>query len=226
MATNQGHNDDPIEQALEAALAGRMLLTHPFYLRWEAGELSTGELANYSSQYRHFEAALPGLLKDLSAQLATAGSVAAGAIVSQNLSDELGRPRPHLELFDHFAAAVGGTPAGPTQATDALTSTYTDLVTESAIAGLAGLAAYETQASAIARSKAEGLRLHYGVDEQGTAFWDVHAAMEVEHGDWIVDALACLDAQPGQVEAAARRGADAWWAFLDDREAEAAVGAA
>jgi len=210
MATNQGHNDDPIEQALEAALAGRMLLTHPFYLRWEAGELSTGELANYSSQYRHFEAALPGLLKDLSAQLATAGSVAAGAIVSQNLSDELGRPRPHLELFDHFAAAVGGTPAGPTQATDALT----------------GLAAYETQASAIAGSKAEGLRLHYGVDEQGTAFWDVHAAMEVEHGDWIVDALACLDAQPGQVEAAARRGADAWWAFLDDREAEAAVGAA
>jgi pyrroloquinoline quinone (PQQ) biosynthesis protein C len=158
--------------------------------------------------------------------LVAAGSVAAGAIVSQNLSDELGRPRPHLELFDHFAAAVGGTPAAPTQATDALTSTYTDLVAESAVAGLAGLAAYETQASAIAGSKADGLRLHYGIDEQGTAFWDVHAAMEVEHGDWIVDALACLDAQPGQVEAAARRGADAWWAFLDDREAEAAVDAA
>jgi len=226
MATNPAHNDDAIKLALEAALAGRMLLTHPFYLRWEAGELSPGELANYSSQYRHFEAALPTLLRDLSAQLVAAGSVAAGAIVSQNLSDELGRPRPHLELFDHFADAVGGTPVAPTQATDGLTSTYTDLVAESAVAGLAGLAAYETQASAIAGSKADGLRLHYGIDEQGTAFWDVHAAMEVEHGDWIVDALVCLDAQPGQVEAAARRGADAWWAFLDDREAEAAVGAA
>ena len=223
MPKNQGRHVDPIEQALESALAGRMLLTHPFYRRWEAGELSLGELANYSSQYRHFEAALPGLLRDLAGQLGEAGSVSAAAIVSQNLSDELGNPCSHLELFDRFATAVGGAPSDATTATDSLTSTYAELVTESAVAGLAGLAAYETQASAIARTKAEGLRLRYAVDEQGTSFWDVHAAMEADHGDWILDALATLDARPEQVEAAARRGADAWWAFLDDREAEASV---
>jgi pyrroloquinoline quinone (PQQ) biosynthesis protein C len=222
MPTNQERREDLIEQALEAALAGRMLLTHPFYLRWEAGELSPGELANYSSQYRHFEATLPGLLRGLSGQLTARGSREAAAIVSHNLEDELGNPCSHLELFDRFATAVGGTPAAPTAATDTLTSTYAELVTESAVAGLAGLAAYETQASAIAGSKAEGLRLRYGIDEQGTSFWDVHAAMEVEHGDGILDALASLDARPEQVESAARRGADAWWAFLDDREAEAA----
>ena len=224
MATNPGHHDDSIEQALAAALAGRMLLTHPFYLRWEAGELSAVELATYSSQYRHFEAVLPALLRDLTEQLTAAGSAEAAGIVSANLDDELGNPRPHLELFDDFAEAVGGIRAEPTPTTDALTSTYIDLVTESAIAGLAGLAAYETQASAIAGSKAEGLRLHYGIDDHGTAFWDVHATMEADHGDWIVDALAGLETRPGQVEAAARRGADAWWAFLDDREAEAVVG--
>jgi pyrroloquinoline quinone (PQQ) biosynthesis protein C len=223
MPTNQGQHSDPIEQALEAALAGRMLLTHPFYRRWEAGELSPGELARYSSQYRHFEATLPDLLGDLSRQLTDAGSVDAAAIVGQNLDDEVGNPSSHLELFDRFVTAVGGSPASPTTATATLTSTYADLVTESAVAGLAGLAAYETQASAIAWTKAEGLRLHYQIDEQGTSFWDVHATMEAEHGDWILDALASLDARPDQVEAAARRGADAWWGFLDDREDEASV---
>jgi pyrroloquinoline quinone (PQQ) biosynthesis protein C len=223
MPTNQGQHSDPIEQALEAALAGRMLLTHPFYLRWEAGELSPDELARYSSQYRHFEATLPGLLEDLSGQLTDAGSVDAAAIVGQNLQDERGNPCPHLELFDRFVSAVGGVPAGPSAATSALTSTYADLVRESTVAGLAGLAAYETQASAIAWTKAEGLRFNYGIDAEGTSFWDVHATMEAEHGDWILDALASLDARPDQVEAGARRGADAWWGFLDDREAEASV---
>ncbi|HXA33161.1 MAG TPA: iron-containing redox enzyme family protein [Acidimicrobiales bacterium] len=223
MPTNQGQHSDPIEQALEAALAGRMLLTHPFYLRWEAGELSPDELARYSSQYRHFEATLPGLLEDLSGQLTDAGSVDAAAIVGQNLRDERGNPCPHLELFDRFVTAVGGAPAAPSTATSALTSTYADLVREGAVAGLAGLAAYETQASAIAWTKAEGLRFNYGIDAEGTSFWDVHATMEAEHGDWILDALASLDARPDQVAAAARRGADAWWGFLDDREAEASV---
>ncbi len=226
MATNPGYDDNRLEQALAAALDGRMLLTHPFYVRWEAGELAPVELAAYSSQYRHFEAMLPGLLGDLADQLMSEGSVEAARAISANLDDELGNPGPHLELFDRFVAAVGGTSAQPTPATGALASTYTDLVIEGAVAGLAGLAAYETQASAIAGSKAEGLRLHYGIDDQGTAFWDVHAAMEADHGDWIVDALASLDAEPVQVNAAARRGADAWWAFLDDREAEAAVSSA
>jgi hypothetical protein len=47
--------------------------------------------------------------------------------------------------------------------------------------------------------------------------------MEDDHGDWALDALALLGADPADVTDAARRGADAWWAFLDEREAEAPV---
>ena len=43
------------------------------------------------------------------------------------------------------------------------------------------VAAYEVQAADIAATKADGLRRHYGVDPQGTRFWDVHAGQEVEH---------------------------------------------
>ena len=89
------------------------------------------------------------------------------------------------------------------------------------MAALAGLAAYETQASAIAATKGDGLRRWYGMDSAGTEFWDVHAGMEADHGEWALDSLALLGADPDEVTEAARRGADAWWAFLDEREAEA-----
>jgi pyrroloquinoline quinone (PQQ) biosynthesis protein C len=59
------------------------------------------------------------------------------------------------------------------------------------------------------------------MDPAGTEFWDVHAEMDVDHGDWTLEALALLGADPSEVARAARRGADAWWAFLDEREAEA-----
>ena len=66
--------------------------------------------------------------------------------------------------------------SAPGPAAEALVSTYFDLVAEGPVAALAGLAAYETQASAIASSKADGLRRWYGMDAAGTEFWDVHAA--------------------------------------------------
>ena len=77
--------------------------------------------------------------------------------------------------------------------------TYFELVADGPVAALAGLAAYETQASAIASTKADGLRRWYGLDAAGTEFWDVHARMDADHGEWAVDALARLGADPAEV---------------------------
>jgi pyrroloquinoline-quinone synthase len=214
--------DHPLGEALASALRGRELLGHPFYLRWQAGELAPGELAEYAVHYRAFEAALPVVLAAVVDRLRAEGEVEAAATVGQNLSDELGRPEPHLVLFDRFAGALdppSATVPGP--AAQALVATYADLVAEGPVAALAGLAAYETQASAIAATKGDGLRRWYGMDSAGTEFWDVHAGMEADHGEWALDSLALLGADPDEVTKAARRGADAWWAFLDEREAEA-----
>jgi len=216
--------DHPLSGAMDAALDGRELLGHAFYLRWQAGELAPDELARYAVNYRVFEAALPIVLSAVVEQLRDEGEVEAAATVGQNLHDELSRPEPHLALFDRFAAALD-TPSAPDPgpAAQALVATYADLVSEGPVAAVAGLAAYETQAAAVATSKGEGLRRWYGMDAAGTEFWDVHAGMEADHGDWALDALALLGADPDDVTEAARRGADAWWAFLDEREAEAPV---
>ena len=128
---------------------------------------------------------------------------------------------PHLVLFDRFAAALPAADApAPGPAADALADTYLALAEQSPVAAIAGLAAYETQAAAIAATKGDGLRRWYGVDADGTTFWDVHATMDVDHGDWAVEALALLGADEAEVTDASRRAADAWWALLDEREAE------
>jgi pyrroloquinoline quinone (PQQ) biosynthesis protein C len=217
--------DHPLAEALASALEGRELLRHPFYLRWQAGELAPSELAAYAVNYRAFESALPVVLTAVVEQLRSEGEVEAAATVGQNLADELGRPEPHLTLFDRFASAleVQATSTEPGPAAQVLVATYADLVSDGPIAAVAGLAAYETQAAAIATTKADGLRAWYGMDTAGTEFWDVHAGMEADHGDWALDALALLGADPDEVTEAARRGADAWWAFLDERQAEAPI---
>jgi pyrroloquinoline quinone (PQQ) biosynthesis protein C len=213
--------------AVAAALEGRTLLTHPFYQRWEAGLLAPGELADYAAEYRAFEAALPVLLAEVAEGLSSAEEAPAADLVRTNLADELGRPEPHLDLFDRFAEAVGAPsePTVPGPAARQLVATYRGLVAEGPASALAGLAAYETQASSIAASKADGLRRWYGTPQSGTAFWDVHATMDADHGEWTLDALDALDADPEEIGRAARRAADAWWSLLDEREAAAPASA-
>ena len=211
---------DDMRQSIEAALAGRRLLSHPFYQRWEAGLLQPGELAAYAEQYQHFETALPGLLRAMLDGLDP--NTPAARLIAQNLADEEGNPQPHVALFAAFADGVGAQPTAPTEATRNLLDTYGRLVSAGSAAGLAALTAYETQAPEIAATKAAGLRAHYALDSRATEFWDVHAHMDRDHAEWAVDALAQLPHAEAAIPAA-RAAADAWWAFLDEREREAAV---
>lgn len=208
--------------AVEEALEGRRLLSHPFYQRWSQGGLRVEELAAYAGQYRHIEAGLPGWLESIQR---SAPNPAVRELVQRNLDDEVGGQATHVELFDLFAVAVGAsspadTEAGP--ATRSLLDTHAELVASSAAEGLAAVLAYELQAPEISASKAAGLRSLYGVDGDGVAFWDTHAGMEDAHASWTLDAVVAAGGQPATVTTAARRAADAWWAFLDEREAAAA----
>ena len=203
------------------AVTGRMLLEHPFYRRWEAGTLAPDELSRYAEQYRHIEAALPEVLEAIVEGLPDSTP---RSLVEQNLAEERGVPTAHLSMFDDFAGRVGArsaAAAGP--ATMHLVRLQHRSASRSAAAGIATLAAYECQAADIARSKAEGLRRHYGIDALGTRFWDVHAVLESRHADWSCEALVSLDAAEAAVTDATAAAAQAWWEFLDEREAAAAA---
>jgi len=209
-----------LDALFDDILGSRRLLTHPFYRRWEAGALEEGELASYASQYRHFEATLPIVLERIAEQLPEGR---ARSLVQANLDDERSVPAPHLELFDSFAAAVGAAPSGATAATTALIDLYLSAADRSPVAALSAVAAYEVQAPSIAASKAAGLLAWYGLDDRGARFWDVHAAVDEMHGSWMLDALGELTDDVLEIRGPAAAAADAWWAFLDEREAAAPV---
>ncbi len=141
-------------------------------------------------------------------------------LIEANLADELSNPRPHVELFEDFSAAVGAADqVDPTMATSELVEVYEDAAEHGPVRLLAVVAAYETQAAEIAATKAAALSLHYGLGHVGTEFWTVHATAEQEHSAWSVEALESLGAARGEVRRWANRSARAWWRFLDEREA-------
>ena len=212
----------PIDEVLAEAIVGRRLLTHPFYRRWEAGTLNEGELAAYAEQYRHIERELPVTLAAIVEAL-PAGR--ARDLVEANLADELGTPEPHAQLFESFARAAGATPDAPaTPSTAALLAVVRTTAANDPVAALAMIAAYEVQAADIAASKGDGLRRHYGFDDEGTAFWDVHRTLEVDHAGWSMEALTALEADLDVVQAAATVSADSWWLFLSERDELAPAG--
>jgi pyrroloquinoline-quinone synthase len=193
------------------------LLDHPFYRAWIAGELTLDDLAEYASQYRHFEEALPAVLEATAAQLP---SGEARRLVEDNLADERSRPQPHLNLLQDFATSVGaGPPQAPSPATANLVATYQNAAQAGPVPALAVVGAYEVQAAEIASTKADSLRSQYHLATDGTQFWDVHAQLEESHAHWTAEALNELSAEPHHVYRHAAASAQAWWDFLDDRQA-------
>jgi pyrroloquinoline-quinone synthase len=209
-------NTSGISSVIGAALDGKRLLDHPFYRRWEAGEVTVGELADYAGQYRHFENYVPGFLGALVASLPEGPG---RDLVAANLADELGDPVPHVELFERFAAAVGAPVTEPSPAMAELLGVHDDLLARSARHGLAGFLAYESQAADVADRKADGLKRHYGLDQDAVSFWAHHAEVDVRHAEWARQALDDMDYEQESLEPSVRLAADAWWRFLDEREA-------
>jgi pyrroloquinoline-quinone synthase len=203
-----------LQQSLCDALSDRQLLDHPFYRRWEAGELSREELAKYAEQYRHFETMIPQFLTRLRNELSPG---VARDLVEANLLDEIAVPS-HVELFERFAETLGANHVPPSPAMRAVIDAYEQVARQGAIPALSGLLAYESQGAAVADSKVAGLAKHYDVPAEALVFWDEHGSFEGDHAQWTFDALASLQPDIDDVRGAARVVGDAWWSFLDERE--------
>jgi len=203
-----------LQETFDAALVNQQLLDHPFYRRWEAGELKYGELTGYAEQYRNFETMLPTFLLRLSEMLPE--GVARDAVLD-NYRDEVSTPS-HLELFESFADFYGATDAPISAAMTALVDAYDEVLRQGPEAALAGLIAYESQGAAIADSKAEGLVKHFNASSDAVTFWTVHGTIEENHAQWTMDALTSLEPNDAVVVAGAHLVGEAWWAFLDERE--------
>ena len=207
-----------LETRLLAAIAPHDLLCHPFYRAWSMGTLTRRDLAAYAAQYQHQVDALPALLREA---LAQTGEPA----LLRNLAEEEGEEgTPHAALWARFAGALEAAPAAPAAETREAAAALAALCAEGPVQSLAALWAYELQTSRVAGPKRAGLA-GYGVSE--TAFFALHEELDVHHARDLLEALLrrCGDDAALQDEAcaAAVRGAQAQWRFLDGVERRRSV---
>lgn len=206
---------------LDQQIQARSILKHPFYIAWQRGELTREQLAVYARIYYPHVAAFPRYLETA---IASADDPVVRAELERNLTDELGEPKAHNELWLDFAAGLGldralVSDAQPHHAAEDIVDTFMRLAHRGSATGLAALYAYESQQPEVARQKADGLRAFYGVEEPETlAYFDVHAEADLRHRAGEREALSrCLEdgASPEDVLDAASQALDAYWGLLD-----------
>ena len=176
------------------------ILNHPFYRRWEAGELTRDDLAYYAGEYRHAVAALADLAETTS--------------TPEHGAEE----RAHLDLWDDFARELGADLGRP-----ARLETH-DCVAAWSLEGAAGLGALysiESTQPEIARTKRDGLVAWYGfaAGSRGTAYFDVHVDRDLEHAAQTRARLARLEGhEANTVVSGAERALGGNWTLLDGVE--------
>jgi pyrroloquinoline-quinone synthase len=146
---------------IDAARERWNVLEHPFYVRWERGELTREELARYAGEYRH--------------------AVVALARVARTAQLHAKEEAEHIELWDDFASALGGEKREPLPQTRCCASAWA--AAHDGLDAAAILYAIEAGQPAISETKLRGLVTHYGFEEgsPATTYFELHAERDHEH---------------------------------------------
>lgn len=214
-----------LSERLDAIIAERHLLKHPFYQAWTEGRLSLDTLKRYAGQYHAQVSAFP---RFVSAVHSRCPEIDARKVLTENLADEEIHGTDHPELWMQFAEGLGANREDvkrevPLPETKAMVDDFFAIANGSWADGLCALYAYESQVPAVSTSKIEGLEKRYGVTDAKTlAFFKVHQHYDVEHARK-VGALIDQHADPATAEAATKKAADALWGFLDGMAREAGI---
>lgn len=170
---------------LDADIAAKHLLTHPFYLAWTRGELSKEALADYARQYYHHVAAFPTYLSAVHAHCENQS--ARKQLLNNLIDEEAGSPN-HPELWLQFANGLGVPYADARKSdkrpeTKNLIEIFRSVCRQQSTAdGLAALYAYESQIPAICESKIDGLKKYYGfTDPKHYEYFSAHIEADREH---------------------------------------------
>jgi pyrroloquinoline-quinone synthase len=205
---------------IDALVERKHLLKHPFYTAWTEGTLPMEALRGYAGQYYRHVVSFPTYL---SAVHSETPELTTRQYLLENLIDEERGEENHPELWLRFAEGIGCRredvrAAAPLPETAACDNTFREIAAQGPAAGLAALYAYESMVPAVAQSKIDGLKRHYGIDDGGTLrFFDVHLEVDERHADVARDLLERT--VPADERKAAKEAAsdalDAIWSLLD-----------
>lgn len=211
-----------VTHELRTLLAPFHLLKHPFYEAWMKGTLTTETLQDYASQYYAHVSAFP---RYISAVHSKSLDESARKILLENLNDEEGLTHgvSHPELWLRFAEGLSVNRSEVEKAESRagiqnVITTFFNYAHASFHEGLGALYAYESQVPEIAKSKIEGLKQNYGIEQTRTLeFFEVHQVADVFHREALEKILNELpELERKEAFAAAEVTAKALWDFLSE----------
>ena len=178
------------------------VLDHPFYLRWERGELTRDELAFYAGEYRH-------------AVVALADTAAIGGD-AEHAAEETA----HVVLWDDFAAALEAPlDRKPTTETQECITAWQ---AKDSLEARAILYVVESSQPDVSKTKLTGLVEHYGFkkESKSTEYFELHADRDHEHAAASAEVLRTAHPQDAdRLFAAAERALKGNWKLLDGVDA-------
>lgn len=198
------------------------MLDHPFYQRWNNGDLTVDELRQYALEYYHFTMAFPTFVSGIHANM---DDLPARQVLLENLIEEERGEGNHPALWMRFCNALGLSAeevraSKPNEATRALITTMKQLTNSpSTHCGLASLYAYESQIPEVSIAKIDGLRKYFQMTApDDISFFTVHAEADIVHSavtEKLVLAECSTESKAEEAAAAAGKTVTALWAFLD-----------
>lgn len=209
-------------RTLDETVARYSMLSHPFYQAWSDGVLTREVLAEYSKQYYAHVRNFPIYL---SATHSRCDDMEVRQLLLENLMEEERGAENHPELWLRFAEGLGVN-RDDVRSAELLPQTVESVnafravtTSDNYLEGVAALYAYESQIPEVARTKREGLKACYGIDDPRTvSYFNVHEAADVVHRAQereIIEKKADTADDQQIVLEAAEAGAKAVWHFLD-----------
>lgn len=170
---------------LEQLIQQKHMLSNPFYKAWTCGKLTRTQLQEYSKEYYHHVKAFPTYISALHSRCEDQG--VRKCLLNNLIDEEAGNPN-HPDLWRSFSLALGVSQEEinthkPRNQTRNLINTFKDSCGSlPLVAGIAALYCYESQIPAICKTKIEGLRKWYGVENpEDYRYFSVHETADVEH---------------------------------------------
>lgn len=174
-----------VVELLNIEIEKQSLLKHPFYRMWSEGKLTSNHLQGYTKEYFQIVRQVPEYVRNI---YGLTNDPSLEHELTQNIKEE----SDHIEAWMSFALSLGVsrdqllnyTPTYKTiEAVHAL-SGLTKLSLEEAAAAMYG---YEKELPKISRSKIDGLKKYYGIDNgDATRYFEIHEEADVRHaGLWM-----------------------------------------
>ena len=168
-------------QKIDSEIERRSLLKHNFYQMWSEGKLAVSHLQGYSKEYFQLVKAVPKFVENISS-VTTEMSIKKA--MDQNLKEEY----EHIEPWIRFANAIGVSTSElvnyiPANKTNAAVCDLAQLTMLSLEESAAAMYAYENELPKISRSKIDGLKKFYGMNNNtgATNYFEIHEEADVRH---------------------------------------------